>query len=92
MNAAEVADAIREVMAAHDRYAGWPSADKTQMRCAFIGPILWSLGWRTWMPTECQPNTPPRHHGQLDYVTVNPDGNLVLMVLRDIAFTRSTGP
>ena len=81
MSAAEVEDAIREAMATHHGYAGWLSSDKTRLRCAVIDPILWTLGWSTWLPSECQQNRSLRRTGNLDYVLLDPDGHVAVVIL-----------
>ena len=81
MNAAAVADAIREVRTIRERRAGWLSADKTRIRCAVIDPILWALSWRTWDPAECQHNRPLQREGGLDYVMLDPDGRVAIVIL-----------
>ena len=81
MSAAEVEDAIRGAMATHHGYAGWLCSDKTRLRCAVIDPILWALGWRTWLPSECQHNKSLRREGDFDYVMLDPDGQVAIVIL-----------
>ena len=81
MSTAAVADAVREAIETHERHAGWLSSDKTRLRCAVIDPILWMLGWRTWMPSECQHNKSLRREGHLDYVMLDPDGQVAIVIL-----------
>ncbi len=81
MSAAAVADAVREAMATRERHAGWLYSDKTRLRCAVIDPILWMLGWRTWMPSECQHNRSVRREGSFDYVMLEPDGQVAIVIL-----------
>ena len=80
MSAADVENAIREVMETHTGHADWLSGDKTRIQCAMVDPILWALGWRTWLPSECKPNPGANRGRQPDYVLFGADGNAAVAI------------
>ena len=47
---------LRQVMESAYEITSRPSLSEPAIRYAMIDPILWSLGWRTWLPSECGPD------------------------------------
>ena len=74
MSEAAVTDAIRQVMDARRAFARWLAADRSRIRAAMVDPILWALGWRTWLPSECRLNAPLRRSLNVDYVLLDQEG------------------
>ena len=77
---ATVERAVRAVTATHDEYADLLSRDKTRIRCAMVDPIMWALGWRTWIPSECQPNARLSRAGEVDYMPFDEHGHVAIVL------------
>ena len=77
---ATVERAVRAVTATHDEYADLLSRDKTRIRCAMVDPIMWALGWRTWVPSECQPNARLSRAGEVDYMPFDEHGHVAIVL------------
>ena len=73
MSAAAVEEALREIMETVDQSGHLLAEYKAGIRYAIVDPILWVLGWSTWLPWECQPDHDLGRRGQVDYALF--DGN-----------------
>ena len=71
MSIENVEQAIRGVKEVADQYGGWISEHQTANRYAIIDPVLWALGWRTWIPWECKVEIKRGKAGRADYVLLN---------------------
>ena len=77
---ADVREALLEVTnMRHDYEPAW-FRDAIEIRYALIDPILWSLGWHTWLPEECRPDLLMDHRGRIDYGLIDYDGELDIMI------------
>lgn len=85
---ADVARAVRQVMEAACDITHRPTRSETAMRYAIIDPILWSLGWRTWLPWECGPEFRLGRRGRVDYALFDDRGNVVIFVNVQSSYTR----
>ena len=56
MSAADVVEALREIMETVDQAGHRLPEHRAGIRYAIVDPILWALGWSTWLPWECQPD------------------------------------
>ena len=52
----------------------------TAVRCALVDPILWSLGWRTYLPGECRPDFGLGRRGQADYALFDREGAVAVLI------------
>ena len=72
MSAQDVEQAIHSVMRTAANSGADPSRRETTLRHTMVDPILWSLGWRTWIPWECQQDFELRHRVRVDYALFDP--------------------
>ena len=75
-----VEDEIRRVMDVADKFGGWISEHETANRYAVIDPILWALGWQTWLPWECRVEVKRGKQGRADYVRLNAEEKPVVVI------------
>ena len=59
---------------------GWTSHHELSTRYAIIDPIIRSLGWRTSDPWQCEVEYPRANQGNVDYVFLDPDEKIVVLV------------
>lgn len=85
---AGVARTVRQVMEAVYNITHRPTRSETAMRYAMIDPILWSLGWRTWLPWECGPEFSLGRRGRVDYALFDDRGNIVIFINVQSSYTR----
>ena len=52
MSTADVEEALREIMETVDQSGHLLAEYKAGIRYAIVDPILWALGWSTWLPWE----------------------------------------
>ncbi len=52
MSAADVEEALREIMETVDQAGHLLAEHSAGIRYAIFDPILWALGWSTWLPWE----------------------------------------
>ena len=76
-----VANAIQDAVQAAEACRASLASRPAAVRCALVDPILWSLGWRTWVPWECQPESTLGRNGSVDYALFNRAGEAVVAVL-----------
>ena len=76
-----VENAIHDVVQTAEECGASLASRQAAVRCAMVDPILWSLGWRTWVPWECQPEATLRRHGSVDYARFNRAGEAVVAML-----------
>ena len=77
----DVEDAIRSVLRSAEVFGAGLARREALVRSAMVEPILWSLGWRTWLPWECRPDFTLGRAGSTDYVLFNRDGEAVVAML-----------
>ena len=77
----DVEDAIRNVLRSAEVFGAGLARREALVRSAMVEPILWSLGWRTWLPWECRPDFTLGRPGSPDYVLFNRDGEVVVTML-----------
>ena len=77
----DVEDAIRNVLRSAEAFGDGLARREALVRSAMVEPILWSLGWRTWLPWECRPDFTLGRPGSNDYVLFNRDGEVVVAML-----------
>ena len=51
---ADVEKAVMSVCEVLAWYTRWADHPGTAIERATVDPLLWSLGWNTWLPWECQ--------------------------------------
>ena len=81
MSVADVQQAVLEVMETGGTAGGTLRQNGTGMRYAIIDPILWALGWRTWLPWECQPDYDLRSRGSVDYALFDSNGDIAVLIV-----------
>ena len=86
MSAAAVEEALREIMETVDQSGHLLAEHKAGIRYAIVDPILWVLGWSTWLPWECQPDHDLGRRGQVDYALF--DGNRRIAVFTEVQNAR----
>ena len=90
MSVADVQQAVLEVMEVAGEFADWFADRKADTRYAMVDPILWALGWRTWLPWECRLDFQLGNRGRVDYALLDPDGDIaVLVAARELRGRRS---
>ena len=77
----DVEDAIRKMLLNAEVFGAGLARREALVRSAMVEPILWSLGWRTWLPWEYQPDFTLGRPGSTDYVLFNRDGEVVVAML-----------
>ena len=85
---AGVARTVRQVMEAACDITHRPTRSETAMRYAIIDPILWSLGWRTWLPWECGPEFRLGRRGRVDYALFDDQGEIAVYINLQSSYTR----
>ena len=78
----DVEYAIRNVLRSAEVFGAGLARREALVRSAMVEPILWSLGWRTWLPWECRPDFTLGRAGSTDYVLFNRDGEVVVAKVR----------
>ena len=85
---ADVEKAVRGVTQVVHELAGRPSQYEAALRYSMIDPILWSLGWRTWLPWECGPDFTLGRRGRVDYALFDDRGEIAVYVYLQASYTR----
>ena len=85
---AAVEKTVREVMEATHHITRRPSRSEPAIRYAMIDPILWSLGWRTWLHWECGPDLAPGRRGHVDYALFDDHGDIAVYINVQSPYTR----
>ena len=80
MSAADVEEALREIMETVDQAGHLLAEHSAGIRYAIVDPILWAMGWSTWLPWECQPDHDLGRRGQVDYAFFDGNGNLAVLI------------
>ena len=80
MSAADVEAAVRQFMGTVDQSGHLFRRDKAGIRYAIVHPILWALGWSTWLPWEYQPDYNLGRRGRVDYALFDGNGNLAVLI------------
>ena len=87
-NVAAVESTIRQVVEAAYDITDRSTRSESATRYAIIDPILWSLGWRTWLPWECGPDFRLGRRGRVDYALLDDRGNIVVFINLQSSYTR----
>ena len=56
------------------------SEHETANRYAVIDPILWALGWQTWLPRECRVEVKRGNQGRADYLLLDGEEKPVIVI------------
>ena len=88
MSAADVEKTIREVVETVAQSGLLFRRHETGMRCVIVGPILWALGWSTWLPWERQPHYDRGRRGTVDYALFDSHGDVAVLIQVQNARTR----
>lgn len=76
-----VVEAVRRALRMPLRASSGPSYRETSMRYRLIDPILWSLGWNTWVPRECEPELDLGQRGLVDYALFDENGGIAVFIV-----------
>ena len=79
---------VRQVMEPVHQITGRNSWSEPATRYAMIDPILWSLGWRTWLPSECGPDFTLGNRGRVNYALFDDHGDIAIFVNCHPSYTR----
>ena len=71
MSVNDVKEAVLQISHTADRFGRWLERNNLAMRYAVVDPILWALGWRTWLPQECRPDFQLGNRGRVDYALLD---------------------
>ena len=71
---------IRRVIEVADQFGGWISEHETANRYAVIDPVLWALGWQTWLPWECRVEVKRAKQGRADYLLLDGEETPVIVI------------
>ena len=85
---ASVERTVGRVMEAAREITHGSSRSEPAMRYAMIDPILWSLGWRTWLPRECGPEFTLGRRGRVDYALFDDQGKIAVYINLQSSYTR----
>ena len=80
-NVKDVESAVRLVTRSAEEHGRWITGSATAVRCALVDPILWALGWSTWLPAQCMPELNLRQRGVAHYALFDPDGHVAVPVM-----------
>ena len=64
-----------------EEFPFWLGQHKNAVKCAVVDPILWALGWKTWLPQECLPDCPTGNRGHADYVLLDQTEQIAVVML-----------
>ena len=73
MSVADVERAVRLAIVNARAHAPWFVGNETAVRYALVDPILWALGWSTWLPSQCRPDFKLGTRGLADYALLDPE-------------------
>ena len=76
----QVQYAIQNVARAAHGFGGLLGQHEAATRYAVVDPILWSLGWSTWLPWECQPDFALDRRRRVDYALFAPSGEPAVFI------------
>ncbi len=85
---AAVESTVRQVMEATHQITRRPSRSEAAIKYAMIDPILWDLGWRTWLPWECGPEHALGRRGRVDYALFDDQGDIAVYINVQSSYTR----
>lgn len=83
-----VEKAVRDVMEATGEIRNRRSRYQAALRDTMIQPILWSLGWCTWLPRECGPDFSLGRRGRVDYALLDTQGEIAVYICAQPSDTR----
>ncbi len=89
MSVAQVERAVRSVCETAPDYASMDVPHELLMRYGLIDPILWALGWRTWVISECEPDFDLGRRGKIDYALFDDDGEVAIYILIQNSYVRT---
>ena len=76
----QVEYAVQNVVRAARGFGGLLGQREAATRYAVVDPILWSLGWSTWLPWECQPDFALDRRRRVDYALFAPSGEPAVLI------------
>ena len=88
MSVADVEQAVLEVMETVGTAGHALRPHGTGIWYAIVDPILWALGWYTWLPSECQPDFDLRRRGNVDYALFDSNGAIAVLIVVKHSRTR----
>ena len=88
MNTFEVERVIREVIQSAPDFSNLTTPHEMSIRYGMIDPILWSLGWKTWLHWECEPDFDLGSRGRVDYALFDDNGRIAVYILVQNSYVR----
>lgn len=79
---------VRNVMETAGEIGNRPSRREAALRDTIIQPILWSLGWCTWLPSECGSDFSLGKRGRVDYALLDTLGDIAVYICAQSSQTR----
>ena len=73
-------EAVHDAVRRGQEFSGLLAGNETAVRYAIVDPILWSLGWRTWLPSECQPDFALGRYHRADYALFDGSGEAMVFI------------
>ena len=90
MSVEGVQQTVIEAIGIADEFGDCLRDNEAAARHATVEPILWALGWSTWLPWECLPEFKLGNRGRVDYALFDPEGDIaILMEARALPGRRS---
>ena len=84
-----VVKAVHDVARCAQQSCGLLAQNEAAIRYAMVDPILWSLGWRTWLPWKCQPEFALGRYRRIDYALFDRSGETAVFIqVRSLAARR----
>ena len=80
MSVEDVRQAVIESIGIADEFENWFRDHEATARHAVVDPVLWALGWSTWLPWECLPEFKLDNRGRADYALFGPDGKIAILI------------
>ena len=78
MSPAEIERTVRDVMETVDQSSPMLPEHKACIRYAIVDPILWALGWSTWLPWACRPDSDLGQRSWVDYAIFDSNGDIAV--------------
>lgn len=88
MSVADVERTVRDVSRTAPDFANIRVPHELSMRYGLIDPILWALGWRTWLNRECEPDFDLGLRGRIDYALFDDTGEVAIYILVQNSYVR----
>ena len=81
MRVENIENAIYDILQTAEEFGADLARREAVVRSAMVDPMLWSLGWRTSLPWECQAEFTLGRYGSADYALFDPAGEVVVAML-----------